>query len=277
MSPSLARASRERLERFGIRPNRELGQNFLVDDNILDVIGRTAELSPQDVVLEIGGGLGILSEYLAKRVAHVHVIEADRQLDPVLSEAVGEHTNANLLFADVMDLNLRGLDPAPGKVVANLPYGVAVPATVRTIVELNGARLWCLIVQREIADRLAASPGGRTYGIPSVIVQLSCEVEFVRPIARTVFQPVPNVDSALIRLRRTGPAAPSPVRALVQAAFAHRRKALARSLQLALGSKEVREVARAALEELGHPPDERAERLSPGEFVELARRLEGLL
>ena len=274
MSASLARASRERLERFGIRPNRELGQNFLVDDNILDVIGRSAKLSAEDVVLEIGGGLGILSEYLADRVGHVHVIEADRQLEPVLTEALAERPNASLVVADVMDLDLRTLEPQPTKVVANLPYGVAVPAIVRTIEQLDAVGLWSLMVQREIADRLSAAPGGKTYGVPSAIVQLSCDVELVRRISRTVFRPVPNVDSALLRLRRTGPAPSGAVRALVHGAFAHRRKALARSLQLAFGSKEVREAARSALEELGHPADERAERLAPQEFVELAMRLE---
>jgi 16S rRNA (adenine1518-N6/adenine1519-N6)-dimethyltransferase len=262
------------MARFGVRPNRELGQNFLVDDNILDVIGRAAELTDGDVVLEIGGGLGILSEYLAERVRHVHVVETDAALEPALREALGVRDNAELLLGDVMDVGLSVLRPAPDKVVANLPYGVAVPAIVRTIAELDGVALWCLMVQREIADRLASDPGNKTYGIPSVIVQLSCTVERLRPISRSVFQPQPNVDSALVRLRRTAPAPRPSVVSLVHAAFAHRRKALARSLAIALGSEEIRLAAREALEELGHPADERAERLAPSEFVELAQRLE---
>jgi 16S rRNA (adenine1518-N6/adenine1519-N6)-dimethyltransferase len=273
VSTSLARASLERLRRFGVRPNRELGQNFLVDDNILDLIGRSAELDSADVVLEIGGGLGILSEYLAQRARHVHVVETDPRLAPVLRDALAGHDNTELVLGDVMEIDLAGLAPEPRKVVANLPYGVAVPAILRTIEELGAVGLWCLMVQREIADRLAAKPGSKTYGIPSAIVQLSCEVEFLRPISRSVFQPAPNVDSALVRLRRKGPPAPAPVRSLVHAAFAHRRKALPRSLQLTRGSDELRVAARAALEELGHPADERAERLAPQEFVELARRL----
>jgi 16S rRNA (adenine1518-N6/adenine1519-N6)-dimethyltransferase len=274
VTPSLARASRERLERFGVRPNRELGQNFLVDDNILDVIGRVAELSQADVVLEIGGGLGILSEYLAAHAAHVHVIETDRRLEPVLRDALDGHPNADLVLGDVMDVDLSALVPPPVKVVANLPYGVAVPAILRTIDQLPQAALWCVMVQREIADRLTASPGSKTFGAPSVLVQLACEVELVRPISRTVFHPVPHVDSALLRMRRRGPAPPEPVRRLVHAAFAHRRKALPRSVEIACGGgRELRDAARAALEGMGHPPDERAERLRPQEFGQLADRL----
>jgi 16S rRNA (adenine1518-N6/adenine1519-N6)-dimethyltransferase len=274
VSSSPARASLERLKAFEVRPNRELGQNFLIDDNILGVIGREAELSTTDVVLEIGGGLGILSEYLAERVSHVHVIEADTRLEPVLRDALSEHPNASLTLGDVMDVDLGGLDPAPDKVVANLPYGVAVPAIVRTIEELPGVRLWCLMVQREIADRLAAKPGTKAYGIPSVIVQLSCNVDFLRPISRNVFHPKPNVDSALIRLRRVKPGPTRELKSLVRGAFAHRRKTLVGSLKLAHGSKELYSRARHVLGELGREEDVRAEQLDPLEFLELAQRLE---
>ncbi len=270
---SEARASLERLSRFGIRPNRELGQNFLVDDNLLGVIGRLAELADDDVVLEIGGGLGILSAYLAPRVAHLHVVETDRRLEPVLAEALAPHANADLLIADVMDLDLGALDPRPTKVVANLPYGVAVPALLKTIDELPEAGLWCVMVQREIGDRLAASPGTKAYGIPSVLVQLACDVKLARAVSRNVFRPAPHVDSALLVLRRTGPAPEREVSRFVHAVFAHRRKALGGSLELTTGSRADREAARAALVELGHPPDARAERLTPPELAGLARRL----
>jgi 16S rRNA (adenine1518-N6/adenine1519-N6)-dimethyltransferase len=269
---SEARASLGRLQRHGISPNRELGQNFLIDDNILGVIERLAELDPTDVVLEVGGGLGVLSSYLAERAAHLHVIETDARLIPVLEEALAGG-RATLHVADVMDLRLADLDPAPGKVIANLPYGVAVPALLKTIAELDGVERWCVMVQREIADRIAARPGGRVYGVPSVLVQLACEVVSVRAVSRTVFRPAPHVDSALLVLRRTGPAPPARVRTIVRAAFAHRRKALARSLQLATGDPGIRDRAREALEAIGHPADERAERLAPAEFAQLAERL----
>jgi 16S rRNA (adenine1518-N6/adenine1519-N6)-dimethyltransferase len=271
---SETRDSLDRMSRFGIRPNRELGQNFLVDDNVLEVVGRTAELSAGDVVLEIGGGLGVLSAYLAPRVRHLHVIEVDPKLEPALGDALDGAGNATLVIADVMKVRLGGLDPLPNKVVSNLPYGVATPAILKTIEALPEVSDWTLMVQREIADRLAAQPGSKTYGIPSVLVQLAADVEFVRPISRNVFRPVPNVDSGLVRLRRTGPAPEDQLADLVRSSFAHRRKALARSLEEAGGPAGVREAARESLEDMGHPPDARAEVLSPADFVQLARDLE---
>jgi 16S rRNA (adenine1518-N6/adenine1519-N6)-dimethyltransferase len=131
---------------------------------------------------------------------------------------------------------------------------------------------WVVMVQREVGERFAAAPGTAAYGVPSVLAQLACEVRVLRPVSRTVFRPVPNVDSVLLGLRRVGPAAAPEVAAVVHAAFAHRRKALAGSLALAGGfSSDVRARARAALVELGHPADERAERLAPPEFRELTR------
>jgi 16S rRNA (adenine1518-N6/adenine1519-N6)-dimethyltransferase len=267
--------SLRRLRRFAIRPNRELGQNFLIDSNLLEVIGRAAALQPADVVLEIGGGLGVLSEHLAERVAHVHVVEVDRRLEPALRDALDPHPNATLHLADAMGLDLRALRPEPTKVVANLPYGIAAGAILRTIEELPRVGRWVAMVQREVGERLAAAPDSGAYGIPSVIAQLACEVRVLRPVSRRVFHPVPNVDSVLVLLERRGPVPSPQLRALVRAAFAHRRKALPRSLALAPGAPPgLRERARAALVELGHPADARAERLAPEDFRALARALE---
>ena len=269
-----AQPSLRRLRQFDIRPNRELGQNFLIDSNLLEVIGRLAELRADDVVLEIGGGLGVLSEYLAARVAHVHVVEVDARLEPALRDALDPFPTATLHLVDALDLDLAALAPAPNKVVANLPYGIAATAILRTIEELPGASRWVAMVQREVGARLAAAPGTAAYGLPSVLAQLACEVSLARTVSRTVFHPVPNVDSALVVLERRGAAAAPEVRALAQAAFAHRRKALAGSLALAPGAPEgVRERARAALEEMGLPADARAERLAPEQFRQLARAL----
>jgi 16S rRNA (adenine1518-N6/adenine1519-N6)-dimethyltransferase len=266
--------SLRRLRDFGVRPNRELGQNFLVDSNLLGVIARTAELAPDDVVLEIGGGLGVLSEYLAEHVAHVHVVEVDAALEPALRDALDPHPNATLHLVDALDLDLAALDPVPTKVVANLPYGIATTAILRTVVELPSVTRWVAMVQREVGERLAAAPATPAYGIPSVLAQLACDVRVVRPVSRSVFFPVPNVDSTLVELRRRGPGPPAAVRDVVQGAFAHRRKALARSLSLARPEDpDVRERAIAALEAMGLPRDARAERLSPEQLRELARRI----
>jgi 16S rRNA (adenine1518-N6/adenine1519-N6)-dimethyltransferase len=267
-------ASLRRLREFGVRPNRELGQNFLIDDNILDVIGRAAEVDGDDVVLEVGGGLGVLSEYLAARARHLHVVEVDRSLEPPLRDALAPFGNATLHLGDAVALDFAALEPSPAKVVANLPYGVAATVILKSIEELPGASVWVAMVQREVAERFAASPGSKTYGVTSVLAQLSCEVRFLRRVAASVFHPVPNVESALVLMRRVRPAPAPEVVDLVHAAFAHRRKTLAGSLALAPGAPEgIRERARGALEALGHPPDARAERLAPNEFAELAENL----
>jgi 16S rRNA (adenine1518-N6/adenine1519-N6)-dimethyltransferase len=264
-------ASLRRLRAFGVRPNRELGQNFLIDDNILRVIGDAAELGEDDVVLEVGGGLGVLSEYLAPRVAHLHVVEVDRSLEEPLREALEPTRNATMHLADAVKMDFAGLSPSPNKVVANLPYGVAATVLLKSMTELPQAELWVAMVQREVADRLAAPPGGKSYGATSVLAQLSCDVRLLRKVPRTVFHPEPNVDSALLAMRRRAPAPPADVVALVHAGFAHRRKALAGSLALSPGAPgDIRKATRAALDQLGHPPDARAERLPPEDWPRLA-------
>ncbi len=274
MSELPAQPSLRRLRQFGVRPNRELGQNFLIDSNILDVIGRAAELDPGDVVLEVGGGLGVLSEYLAERTAHVHVVELDRKLEPALRDALDPHPNTTLHLADAVKLDLAALEPAPTKVVANLPYGVAAGVILRTIEQLPHATTWVAMVQKEVGERFAAKPGTAAYGIPSVLAQLAADVKVVRPVSRTVFHPVPNVDSVLVRLLRRREAPEPALRALVQQGFAHRRKALARSLARAPGApSDVRTRARAALEAMGRPADARAEQLAPDEWRALYAEL----
>jgi 16S rRNA (adenine1518-N6/adenine1519-N6)-dimethyltransferase len=279
VSDAPVQPSLRRMRRFGVRPSRELGQNFLVDSNILGVIERAAELARDDVVLEIGGGLGVLTEHLAERVAHVHVVEIDERLREALHDATDPHENVSVHWVDAMTIDLGGLAPAPTKVVANLPYAIAAGAILRTIEELAGVRSWVAMAQREVGERLAASPGGGEYGTPSVLAQLACEVRVVRAIPRTVFFPVPNVDSVLVGLRRReqpgGVAAIAPsLRALVSGSFAHRRKTLVGSLALSGAAPgRSREQVRDALRALGLPIDVRAERLAPEEFRALALAL----
>ncbi len=251
-----------------------LGQNFLVDRNILDVIERLAALSDQDVVLEVGGGPGVLSQRLAQRAGFVHVVELDRSLESNLRGLLESYANAQLHMGDAVELDLAHLEPAPDKMVANLPYGVAATVILRTIAELPSLQSWVVMVQREVGERFAAKPGTGAYGVPSVLAQLECDVKVLRPVSRQVFRPVPNVDSVLLGLsRRAGQRASTTVTRLVHDAFRHRRKALAGSLQLA--HPGLREPAREALVEMGLPADVRAERLTPAHFVELAGRLYG--
>jgi len=255
-----------------VSPKKGLGQHFLVDENILGVIDRLAELGAEDVVLEVGPGLGVLTAYLSERVAKVHAVELDDSLAPHLAERLAGRENVELRFGDALRLDLAGLDPQPGKLVANLPYNIATPLIVESLDGLPSIEHWTVMVQREVADRLVAVPSTKAYGAVSVLVQLVTERTGFHPVSRTVFRPPPNVDSALVAFRRTSlPADYLQVKRVVEAAFSHRRKTLPNSLELA-GLAE-RPQAVEALAAIGRPPDIRAEALEPPEFVTLAEAL----
>jgi 16S rRNA (adenine1518-N6/adenine1519-N6)-dimethyltransferase len=248
-----------------LRPvKKEYGQHFLADENILGVIGRLAELQPDDVVLEIGPGEGVLTRYLAQRVKRVHAVEIDESLAPRLAD-LGD--NVDLRFGDALQLDLR---TDATKLVANLPYNVATPLLVESLDALPDVELWCVMVQREVADRLFAEPRTKAYGAVSVLVQLVAERTGFHPVSRTVFRPPPNVDSALVAFRRRG-LLPPGVKRVVTAAFAHRRKTLPNSLELS--GVATRAQAAAALTRLGRDDKARAETLAPDEFVALAEAL----
>jgi 16S rRNA (adenine1518-N6/adenine1519-N6)-dimethyltransferase len=255
-----------------VLPKKELGQHFLADENILGVIGRMAELGPDDVVLEVGPGLGVLTAYLADRVRLVHAVEVDRSLEGPLAGRLRGRENVRLHFGDALRLDLAGLEPAPAKLVANLPYNVATPLVVESLDGLPGIALWCVMVQREVADRFFARPGTKSYGAVSVLVQLAAERTGFHAVSREVFRPRPNVDSALVAFRRTElPRDYERVKRVVESAFAHRRKTLANSL--ALSGVAGRGEAAAALTAIGCDPGLRAEALAPREFVALADAL----
>jgi 16S rRNA (adenine1518-N6/adenine1519-N6)-dimethyltransferase len=258
--------------RLPVSPNRDLGQHFLVDENILGVIDRLAGLEADDVVLEIGPGLGVLTGYLAERVRLVHAVELDRALEPHLTERLGGRANVELHFGDALRLDLAALDPAPGKFVANLPYNVATPLVVESLDGLPSVEQWTVMVQREVADRFFAEPSTKAYGAVSVLVQLATERSGFHPVSRTVFRPQPNVDSALVAFRRSAlPGSYAKVKRVVEAAFAHRRKTLPNSLELS--GLVSREQAAAALAAIDRPPEIRAEALAPREFVVLTEAL----
>ena len=254
-----------------VAPKRALGQHFLVDENILGVIGRLAELGDADVVLEVGPGLGVLTRYLADRVRVVHAVELDRSLESVLQDALGERSNVRLIWGDALDLDVNALRPSPTKLVANLPYNIATPLVVETLEHASSLQHWCVMVQREVADRLFAQPRTKAYGAVSVLVQLSARKTGFHPVPPTVFRPRPRVESALVAFERSPVVPIATVRAVVEAAFAHRRKTLANSVALA-GLAE-RSRVEEALTAIGCSTRVRAEELQPEEFVELREHL----
>jgi 16S rRNA (adenine1518-N6/adenine1519-N6)-dimethyltransferase len=249
-----------------VTPRKSLGQHFLIDENILDVIGRLAQLQPDDVVLEVGPGLGVLTRYLAERVAFLHAAEVDRRLEPQLAAI----PNTELHWGDALHLDLASLTPPPHKLVANLPYNIATPIVVESLAHEQLA-LWCVMVQREVADRFFAVPSTKAYGAVSVLIQLATRRTGLHPVSREVFRPRPNVESALVAFERTGPGADSSLKRLIESAFGHRRKTLANSLSL--GGVASREQAAAALGAIGREANVRAEELTPDEFPALAEAL----
>ena len=252
---------------MSVVPKKQLGQHFLVDENILGVIGRLAELRDEDVVLEIGPGLGILTRYLAARVAHIHTVELDRSLEPHLAGI----PKTTLHWGDALAFDAAALAPAPGKLVSNLPYNVATPIVVESLDRLPGIAAWCVMVQREVADRFFASPRTKAYGAVSVLIGLVTERTGFHPVSREVFRPRPNVDSALVAFRRTRAGIEPGVKRLVEASFAHRRKTLVNSV--ALAGAAPRAEAAAALVAIGRARSVRAEELEPAEFEALAAAL----
>jgi 16S rRNA (adenine1518-N6/adenine1519-N6)-dimethyltransferase len=254
-----------------VEPKKRLGQHFLVDDNILGVIGRMSGLEETDVVLEVGPGLGVLTRYLAERVGFVHAVEVDRSLEPALVAALEGRTNVRLLWEDALRLDLATLRPTPSKLVANLPYNVATPLVVETLEHATSLERWCVMVQREVADRFFASPRTKAYGAVSVLVQVAARKTGFHAVPPTVFRPRPRVESALVAFERAQIAEISDVRPVVEAAFAHRRKTAANAL--AQAGVASRTDAEHALGAIGKARTARAEELTPEEFVRLAEVL----
>jgi 16S rRNA (adenine1518-N6/adenine1519-N6)-dimethyltransferase len=252
-------------------PKKALGQHFLVDENILGVIGRLADLRQDDVVLEVGPGLGVLTRYLAVRVRLVHAVELDRSLEEALAVTLGARENVRLIFTDALALDLDALDPQPRKLVANLPYNIATPLVVETLEHAPSLEHWCVMVQREVADRFFAVPRTKAYGAVSVLVQLAARRTGFHAVPPTVFRPRPRVESALVAFARTAGPPLAGVRPVVEGAFAHRRKTLANSI--AIAGLAPRSRVEEALGAIDRSVQVRAEELEPSEFVALADAL----
>jgi 16S rRNA (adenine1518-N6/adenine1519-N6)-dimethyltransferase len=266
---------RELAARLGIRPTKTLGQNFVIDPNTVRRIVRTAELRADDHVVEVGPGLGSLTLALLPEVASVTAVEIDGLLAAQLPDTVEARAPAYAGRLTVVAADALRLDAVPGEpptaLVANLPYNVSVPVLLTMLERFPTIRRVLVMVQSEVADRLAAPPGSRTYGVPSVKTAWYAEVRRAGAVGRTVFWPAPNVDSGLVAMTRRPPpdttASRAEVFALVDAAFAQRRKTLRAALAGWAGSPAA---AETALRAAGLDPKVRGEALGVVEFARLA-------
>ncbi|MBO4139333.1 16S rRNA (adenine(1518)-N(6)/adenine(1519)-N(6))-dimethyltransferase RsmA [Micromonospora tulbaghiae] len=268
---------RELAARLGVTPTKKLGQNFVHDPNTVRRIVTTAGLTPDDVALEVGPGLGSLTLALLPVAAHVHAVELDPALAAALPDTAARFAGAaaerlTVHPADALRVTAADLaDPAPTALVANLPYNVAVPVVLHLLAELPTLRHGLVMVQKEVADRLVAGPGSKVYGIPSVKLAWYARSRAAGKVPPNVFWPVPNVDSGLVAFTRREPPRPDVPRravfAVVDAAFAQRRKTLRAALAGWAGGADR---AAAALTAAGVDPGARGESLTVEQFAAIA-------
>ncbi|ADI25108.1 ribosomal RNA small subunit methyltransferase A [[Bacillus] caldolyticus] len=277
--------TKEILERYGFSFKKSLGQNFLIDANILRKIVDVADISPDTGAIEIGPGIGALTEQLARRAKKVVAFEIDGRLLPILADTLSPYDNVRIFHQDVLKADLHAViaeelaDVSDRMVVANLPYYVTTPIIMKLLTERLPIRGMVVMLQKEVADRLAAKPGTKDYGSLTIAVQYYTEAEVIMTVPRTVFMPQPNVDSAVIRLvKRQHP----PVVVddegvffqVVRASFAQRRKTLFNNLTNNLpGGKENKEQIERVLVALGIDPRRRGETLDIAEFASLSNAL----
>lgn len=281
-SPGVTRAV---LERFGIRARKKYGQNFLTDGNIVRGIVDAAEISSEDCVLEIGPGIGTVTQALSGAVAHVVCVEIDENLRPVLALTLEDCGNVDVIWQDILRTDLRGLADQynggrPMKVVANLPYYVTTPILLYLLEEKGCFESITVMVQKEVADRICAGPGSREYGALSLAVQYYSEPRVVLKVPPACFLPRPAVESAVLHLKAFSEppvqADEKQLFALIRASFNQRRKTLANGLSHGFsldGKRLTREEVEKALAVMGLPADIRGEKLSLEEFARLSRLL----
>lgn len=269
-----AAAVRELARRLDLHPTKRWGQNFVVDANTVRRIVRVAEVAPDDVVVEVGPGLGSLTLGLLPACRRVLAVEIDPALARALPETVAARAPAvadRLTVVQHDALLVDELPQTPTALVANLPYNVAVPVVLHLLERFPSLQHGLVMVQLEVAERLAAPPGSRVYGVPSAKAAWYAEVTRAGRVARSVFWPVPNVDSGLVAFRRRPPPATAASReqvfACIDAAFAQRRKSLRSALAGWAGGVQM---AESALRSAGVDPSTRGERLSVSDFAEVA-------
>lgn len=274
-----AAAIRELAQRLDIRPTKKWGQNFVIDPNTVRRIVAAAHLEPSDVVIEVGPGLGSLTLALLPHVQRVLAVEIDERLATQLPRTVAEHAPAlasrlDVIHQDAMTITARTSPFAaePTALVANLPYNVSVPVVLHLLSAFPTIRTVLVMVQKEVADRLVAGPGSRTYGVPSVKARWFGDLEYAGNVGRSVFWPAPHVDSGLVRITRVPREDPGvsqkAVFSVVDAAFSQRRKMLRSALASLLGSAER---AEQVLTSVGIDPRVRGEQLDLDDFIAIAR------
>ena len=265
------RRLRELLNEHRVMLTKSLGQNFVVDPNTIRKVVDVAEVGPDDHVLEIGAGAGSLTLELIRRARRVTAIEVDQRLRPLLDDTLRGATNVDLVFGDVLDADLRAIGAT--KVVANLPYNIASQSVIKILQEAPDITTICVMTQREVGERLAAGPGSKIYGLTSVLVGFYADASVAARIPRSVFFPVPNVDSVLVAIRRRAQLA-ADIEAryteIARAAFGQRRKNIRNSLGALAPSSHIENALRAA----SIPSDARPETLGVDAFIALARALD---
>ncbi len=254
---------------------KKFGQNFLIDGRVLDRIVQGAGITKEDDVLEIGPGIGALTQVLCEAARHVRAVEIDRELIPILEKSLSDYDNVDVINADIMDTELRDLYPGPFKVVANLPYYITTPIVMKLLESDADIESITVMVQKEVAERMQAAPGGKDYGVLTLSVAYHAEAEIIANVPPNCFMPRPDVSSAVIKLRRRSepavtPRSPDHMFRLIRAAFSQRRKtlinAVSNDVSLGLPKAELE----AALQELGLDTRIRGERLSLQDFSDLS-------
>ena len=264
---------RELAAKLDLKPAKSLGQNFVIDSNVCQRIVRQVEINPNDVVLEIGPGLGSLTLAILESKVPVIAIEIDNRLADQLPETVKLHNpNANLTVINEDAISVRNLPIDPTVLVANLPYNVSVPVLLNLLEHFPQLREGVVMVQAEVADRLAAKPGNKDYGVPSLKAAWWADLELAGSISRNIFWPIPNVDSKLVYFRRHEPLGDEGIRntvfALIDAAFSQRRKMIRSSMSVALGPSSEAIIANAGID-----PTLRGEALEIKQYLAIALEL----